>query len=90
MKMKMMTWLLGILLGCGVLGACAGDKHLGPRAGEAFDGIFAQQAAPKFDPNSAPREPIGEEAELAVSNVKVMSTRSTTTATSTPLLPLSR
>jgi len=83
-------WLLGMLLGCVLLGACAGDKHLGPRGGEAFDGIFAQQAAPKFDPNSAPGEMVGDEAELAISNVKVMSTRATTAATSAPLLPVAR
>ena len=83
-------WLLSIVLGCVLLGACAGDRHLGPRAGEAFDGILAQQAGPKFDPNSAPRELLGDEAEVAVSNIKVMSTRATSAAASTPLLQLSR
>jgi hypothetical protein len=86
--MKMM-WLFG-MLGCVLLGACAGDKHLGPRAGEAFDGILAQQAAPKFDPNSTPREMVGDEAELAVSNIKLMSTRTTGAAAGPPLLQLSR
>lgn len=87
-----MNCMLGsVVLACALLvGACAGDRHLGPRAGEAFDGIFAQQAAPKFDPNSHPLAMTGEEADQALANVRIMSQRSSNLGSAPPLMPVSR
>ncbi len=59
-----------------LLGACAGERHLGPRVSEAFDAIFAQQARERQAAEVL--EMSGEESEQAMTNVRQMAARGTT------------
>jgi len=81
---------LGLLLAGAVtlVGACAGDRHLGPKVSQSFDTIFAHQAALR---EGGPTEMGGEEVETAMANVRQMSLRSTTQAGSgTPVISLQK
>lgn len=75
-----------------LLGACAGDRHLGPRGRQAFDTIFARQAVQREGEPVDQEEMTAEDAEVAVTNVRQISQRGATTSAApvTPLLPVQR
>jgi hypothetical protein len=80
---------LGLLLAGAValVGACAGDRHLGPKVSESFDTIFAHQAALR---EGGPTEMSGEDVDTAMSNVRKMGLRNTTQVGSAPIISLQK
>jgi hypothetical protein len=81
--------LCGSLL---LLGACAGDRHLGPGGRPAFDTIITRQAVQREDELVDQDEMTAEDAEVAVTNVRQISQRGSTTSAApvAPLLPVQR
>lgn len=75
-----------------LLGGCAGDRHLGPRGRQAFDTIFTRQAVQREGELVDQDEMTAEDAEVAVTNVRQISQRGSTTSAApvAPLLPVQR
>ena len=89
--MRKIELVLALLVGCALplLPACAGDKHMGPRMTESFDKVLAAQARDR-EPFEA--EMGTEEAEQAMTNLRLMSTRPAATQGGgfMPVVPIQR